>query len=137
MSTLANITSLNLSLQTGGAALAVKSAKRLVAPSRTVYVYAGADGLPPNFTTPADALTYALSLDPSTDEPVVITSFANADGTPVNWGAYNIYALAQQGIFVRSSFDPWERYVVYGGVLNERDLVFNIDESQLSVIVQG
>jgi hypothetical protein len=82
MSTLANITSLNLSLQTGGAALAVKAAGRLVAPARTVFVYGTADDVAPNFTTPAGALTYAQSLTPIVTEPVVIRLFTKADGTP-------------------------------------------------------
>jgi hypothetical protein len=82
MSTLANITSLNVSLQTGGAALAVKAAGRLVAPARTVFVYGTADNVAPNFTTVAGALTYANSLTPIVTEPVVIRLFTKADGTP-------------------------------------------------------
>jgi hypothetical protein len=82
MSTLANITSLNLSLQTGGAALAVKAAGRLVAPARTVYVYGTADDVSPNFTTVAGAITYANSLTPISTEPVVVRLFTKADGTP-------------------------------------------------------
>jgi len=121
MSTLANITSLNLSLQTGGAALAVKSAKRLVAPSRTVYVYAGADGLPPNFTTPADALTYALSLDPSTNEPVVVRMFAKADGTP-----YDLTGL-----------DPWEDYA-NAGILFVSDFIrLNVTTTLPTTLPEG
>jgi hypothetical protein len=82
MSTLANITSLNLSLQTGGAALAVKAAGRLVAPARTVLVYGTADDVAPNFTTVAGALTYANSLAPLAEEPVVIRLFTKTDGAP-------------------------------------------------------
>jgi hypothetical protein len=82
MSTLANITSLNLSLQTGGAALAVKAAGRLVAPARTVFVYGTADDVAPNFTTVAGALTYANSLTPIVTEPVVVRLFTKANGTP-------------------------------------------------------
>jgi len=82
MSTLANITSLNLSLQTGGAALAVKAAGRLVAPARTVFVYGTADDVAPNFTTVAGAITYANSLTPIVTEPVVVRLFTKADGTP-------------------------------------------------------
>jgi hypothetical protein len=94
MSTLANITSLNLSLQTGGAALAVKAASRLVAPARTVFVYGTADDVAPNFTTVAGALTYANSLTPIVTEPVVIRLFTKADGTP--------YDLTGQ--------EPWTNY---------------------------
>jgi hypothetical protein len=82
MSTLANITSLNLSLQTGGAALAVKSAGRLVAPARTVFVYGTADDVAPNFTTVSGAITYANSLTPIVTEPVVVRLFTKADGAP-------------------------------------------------------
>jgi hypothetical protein len=82
MSTLANITSLNLSLQTGGAALAVKAAGRLVAPARTVYVYGTADDVAPNFTTVAGAITYANSLLPNEDNPVVVRLFANDNNEP-------------------------------------------------------
>jgi hypothetical protein len=82
MSTLANITSLNLSLQTGGAALAVKAVKSVAKPARTVYVFGTADDVAPNFTTVSGALTYANSLTPIVTEPVVIRTFTKADGTP-------------------------------------------------------
>jgi hypothetical protein len=82
MSTLANITSLNLSLQTGGAALAVNAVKSVAKPERTVYVFGTADDVAPNFTTVAGAITYANSLTPISTEPVVIRTFTKADGTP-------------------------------------------------------
>jgi hypothetical protein len=95
MSTLANITSLNLSLQTGGAALAVKAVKSVAKPERTVYVFGTADDVAPNFTTIDDAVTYALSLTPSETEPVVIRLFTKTDGTP--------YDLTGQ--------EPYENYI--------------------------
>jgi hypothetical protein len=82
MSTLANITSLNLSLQTGGAALAIKAVKSVAKPARTVYVFGTADDVAPNFTTVAGAITYANSLTPIVTEPVVVRLFTKADGTP-------------------------------------------------------
>jgi hypothetical protein len=93
MSTLANITSLNLSLQTGGAALAVKAVKSVAKPERVVYVFGTADDVAPNFTTIDGALTYANSLTPLVTEPVVIRLFTKADGTP--------YDLLSDG------FDEW------------------------------
>jgi hypothetical protein len=96
MSTLANITSLNLSLQTGGAALAVKAVKSVAKPARTVFVYGTADDVAPNFTTVAGAITYANSLTPIVTEPVVVRLFTKADGTP--------YDLAGDGD------DPWLLY---------------------------
>jgi hypothetical protein len=108
MSTLANITSLNLSLQTGGAALAVKSAGRLVAPARTVFVYGTADDVAPNFTTVAGAITYANSLTPLAEEPVVIRLFTKTDGAPytfadiaepLDWDEY-----ANAGLFFVSDY---------------------------------
>jgi hypothetical protein len=96
MSTLANITSLNLSLQTGGAALAVKAVKSVAKPARTVYVFGTADDVAPNFTTVDGALTYANSLTPIVTEPVVIRLFTKADGTP--------YTL------VPDEFDEWTVY---------------------------
>ncbi len=82
MSTLANITSLNLTMQTGGAALAVKAVKSVAKPERVVYVFGTADDVAPNFTTVAGAITYANSLTPIVTEPVVIRLFTKADGTP-------------------------------------------------------
>ena len=82
MSTLANITSLNLSLQTGGAALAVNAVKSVAKPERTVYVFGTADDVAPNFTTINNATTYALSLSRSATEPVVIRMFTKANGEP-------------------------------------------------------
>jgi len=107
MSTLANITSLNLSLQTGGAALAVKAVKSVSKPARTVYVYGTADDVAPNFTTFASAYTYALSLTPTVTEPVVVRLFTKLDGTPYDlvgdgddpWAVY-----AQEYIYVYSDF---------------------------------
>jgi hypothetical protein len=81
MSTLANITSLNLSLQTGGAALAVNAVKSVAKPERTVYVFGTADDVAPNFTTVDGALTYAESLLPGLSERVVVRMFAKTDGT--------------------------------------------------------
>jgi hypothetical protein len=82
MSTLANITSLNLSLQTGGAALAVNAVKSVAKPARTVYVFGTADDVAPNFTTVAGAITYANSLTPIVTEPVVVRLFTKANGEP-------------------------------------------------------
>jgi hypothetical protein len=95
MSTLANITSLNLSLQTGGAALAVNAVKSVAKPERTVYVFGTADDVAPNFTTVAGAITYAQSLVPTSTEPVVIRLFSKADGTP-----YDLYELDGWGTYV-------------------------------------
>jgi hypothetical protein len=105
MSTLANITSLNLSLQTGGAALAVKSAGRLVAPARTVFVYGTADDVAPNFTTVAGAITYANSLTPIVTEPVVVRLFTKADGTPYTLAGLSSWTTyANQYIYFVSDF---------------------------------
>jgi hypothetical protein len=96
MSTLANITSLNLSLQTGGAALAVKAVKSVAKPARTVYVFGTADDVAPNFTTVAGAITYANSLTPIVTEPVVVRLFTKADGTPydlTNLSSWTTYAI--------------------------------------------
>jgi hypothetical protein len=106
MSTLANITSLNLSLQTGGAALAIKAVKSVAKPARTVYVFGTADDVAPNFTTVSGALTYANSLTPIVTEPVVIRLFTKADGTP-----YDLTGL-----------DPWLDYID-GGIVFESDFV--------------
>jgi hypothetical protein len=67
-------------------------------PSRVVNVFGTANDVAPNFTTPAGALTYALSLTPTLAEPVVIRMFAKADGTP-----YDMTGL-----------DPWEDYANAG-----------------------
>jgi hypothetical protein len=106
MSTLANITSLNLSLQTGGAALAVKSAGRLVAPARTVFVYGTADDVAPNFTTVAGAITYANSLAPDPgNEPVVIRLFAKTDNAPYDLTGLSTWTTyANNGIYFVSDF---------------------------------
>jgi hypothetical protein len=96
-------------------------ATRLVAPSRTAYVYAGADGLPPNFTTPADALTYALSLDPSTTEPVVVRMFAKADGTP-----YDMTGL-----------DPWEDYANAGILFVSNFIRLNVTTTLPTTLPEG
>jgi hypothetical protein len=106
MSTLANITSLNLSLQTGGAALAVKAAKSVAKPARTVYVYGTADDVAPNFTTPAGAITYAQSLTPQIPEPVVVRCFTKADGTPYELSDFdsNYEEYAEIGIYLTSDF---------------------------------
>jgi len=111
MSTLANITSLNLSLQTGGAALAVKAVKSVAKPARVVYVFGTADDVAPNFTTVDGATTYALSLTPSATEPVVIRLFVKANGEPytmddesggVEWYEWvNIYHIIFVSDFVR------------------------------------
>ena len=107
MSTLANITSLNLSLQTGGAALAVNAVKSVAKPERVVYVFGTADDVAPNFTTVAGAITYANSLTPIVTEPVVVRLFTKADGTPYDLvgdgdDPWTIYA--QEYIYVYSDF---------------------------------
>jgi len=105
MSTLANITSLNLSLQTGGAALAVKAVKSVATPARTVYVFGTADDVAPNFTTVDGALTYANSLTPIVTEPVVIRTFTKADGTPYTLAGLSSWTTyANQYIYFVSDF---------------------------------
>ena len=105
MSTLANITSLNLSLQTGGAALAVKAVESIIAPARRLYVFGGASGVFPYFSTFASALTYANSLTPTTTNPVSIVLLSNTNGTPVEIsGASDWYALCLAGINVSSPY---------------------------------
>jgi hypothetical protein len=88
MSTLNNITSLNLSLQTGGAALAVKAVKSVAKPERVVYVFGTADDVAPNFTTILGAELYAQSLTPTATEPVVIRMFTKANGEPYTLADY-------------------------------------------------
>ena len=105
MSTLANITSLNLSLQTGGAALAIKAVKSVAKPARTVYVFGTADDVAPNFTTVDGALTYANSLTPIVTEPVVIRLFTKADGTPYDLAGLSSWTTyANDGIYFVSDF---------------------------------
>jgi hypothetical protein len=105
MSTLANITSLNLSLQTGGAALAIKAVKSVAKPERVVYVFGTADDVAPNFTTEANAITYAQSLTPISTEPVVIRTFTKADGTPYTLAGLSSWTTyANQYIYFVSDF---------------------------------
>jgi len=105
MSTLANITSLNLSLQTGGAALAVKAVKSVAKPERVVYVFGTADDVAPNFTTVDGAVTYARSLVPQPAEPVVIRLFTKTDGTPYDLdGGDSWIVYAFESIYIYSDF---------------------------------
>jgi hypothetical protein len=105
MSTLANITSLNLSLQTGGAALAIKAVKSVAKPARTVYVFGTADDVAPNFTTEANAITYAQSLTPVSTKPVIIRTFTKADGTPYTLAGLSSWTTyANQYIYFVSDF---------------------------------
>jgi hypothetical protein len=105
MSTLANITSLNLSLQTGGAALAVKAVKSVAKPARTVYVFGTADDVAPNFTTVAGALTYANSLSPEAVKPVVIRTYTKANGDYYDLTGLETWAYyAERYIFIESDF---------------------------------
>jgi hypothetical protein len=105
MSTLANITSLNLSLQTGGAALAVNAVKSVAKPERVVYVFGTADDVAPNFTTLDGAVTYARSLVPDPDEPVVIRLFTKLDGTPYDLdGGDSWIVYAFESIYIYSDF---------------------------------
>jgi hypothetical protein len=114
------------------------AAQSIAQPSRVVNVFGGASNVAPNFDTFAGALTYALSLDPSTSEPVSIRLFAKADGTPYEiTGADDWYDLKAQGIIVQSPFEPWALYVLYGGILDESALLWTIDESKLTITVQG
>jgi hypothetical protein len=105
MSTLANITSLNLSLQTGGAALAVKAVKSVAKPARTVYVFGTADDVAPNFSTVAGAVSYAQSLIPTITEPVVIRLFTKTDGTPYDLDGLDSWSTyAQDYLYIFSDF---------------------------------
>jgi hypothetical protein len=113
---------------------AENAAQSIVTPDRVVYVFGTADGTAPNFSTVSSALTYANSLTPTLASPVHITAFLDASGAPY---VFDLYALQLQGIYVSSPFDPWARYVLYGGVLTEQDMYFTIDESQLAITVQG
>jgi len=134
MSGISQFPELTLSLQTGAVAKMASMLRRLTPPARTIFVYGGADNLPPNFDTVNGALTYANSLTPTLASPVHITAFLDADGNPYD---FDLYALQSQGIYVSSPFDPWLRYVLYGGVLSEEHMYFTIDESQLAITVQG
>ena len=138
MSTLANITSLNLSLQTGGAALAVKSAGRLVAPARTVFVYGTADDVAPNFTTVAGAITYANSLTPIVTEPVVVRLFTKANGEPYDLtGLSSWTTYANSHIYFVSDFVRLNETTTLPTTLPEGLTVWYIDPNGVETLWVG
>jgi hypothetical protein len=74
------------------------AADSIVTPERVVYVFGTADDVAPNFTTVAGAITYANSLLPNEDNPVVVRLFVNDNNEPYtlaglsSWTTYaNIY----------------------------------------------
>jgi hypothetical protein len=102
---LSNITSINLSLQSQGAAFVAREIAKLAQPARRLYVFGGASNVFPYFSTFANALTYANSLTPSTTNPVSIVLLSNTNGTPVEIsGASDWYALCLAGINVSSPY---------------------------------
>jgi hypothetical protein len=102
---LSNITTINLSLQTQGAAFVAREIAKLAQPARRLYVFGGASNVFPYFSTFANALTYANSLTPSTTNPVSIVLLSNSNGTPVEIsGASDWYALCLAGINVSSPY---------------------------------
>lgn len=135
---LSNITSINLSLQTQGAAFVARAISRLAQPARRIYVFGGASNLAPYFTTTANAETYALALTPapSKENPVNIVLLSSSDGSTVKFTG-DWYAKFEAGIIYESSLDPWKNYVLYGGVLTEADLLWTIEESKLAITVKG
>jgi hypothetical protein len=138
MSTLANITSLNLSLQTGGAALAVKAVKSVAKPERVVYVFGTADDVAPNFTTVADAITYANSLTPIVTEPVVIRLFTKADGTPYDLAGLSSWTTyANQYIYFVSDFVRLNETTTLPATLPAGQQIWYIDPNGVETLWVG
>jgi hypothetical protein len=138
MSTLANITSLNLSLQTGGAALAVNAVKSVAKPERVVYVFGTADDVAPNFTTVAGAITYANSLTPIVTEPVVIRLFTKADGTPYTLAGLSSWTTyANQYIYFVSDFVRLNETSTLPTTLPEGLTVWYRDENDVETLWVG
>jgi hypothetical protein len=138
MSTLANITSLNLSLQTGAAALAVKAVKSVAKPARTVYVFGTADNVAPNFTTVSGALTYANSLTPIVTEPVVIRLFTKADGTPYDLAGLSSWTTyANQYIYFVSDFVRLNETTTLPTTLPSGQQVWYIDPNGVETLWVG
>jgi hypothetical protein len=135
---LSNITTINLSLQSQGAAFVAREIAKLAQPARRLYVFGGASNVFPYFTTTANAETYALALSPapSKENPVNIVLLSASNGSAVKFTG-DWYAKFEAGIIYESSLDPWKNYVLYGGTLTEADLLWDIDESKLSITVQG
>jgi hypothetical protein len=81
------------------------AADSIVTPERVVYVFGTADDVAPNFTTVDGALTYARSLVPDPDEPVVIRLFTKLDGTPYDLdGGDSWIVYAFESIYIYSDF---------------------------------
>jgi hypothetical protein len=138
MSTLANITSLNLSLQTGGAALAVNAVKSVAKPERVVYVFGTADDVAPNFTTIGGAITYAESLTPTTSSPVVVRLFTDADGVPYNLDGdetWTNYAIA--GINIQSDYQRLNETTILPETLPAGLTVWYIDPNGVETLWVG
>jgi hypothetical protein len=96
---------LTLSLQTGGIAQVASELKRLTPPPRTIFVYGGANNLPPNFDNVSGAVTYANSLTPTLAEPVVVRMYADADGEPYTLAGLDPWIdYANDGIYFVSDF---------------------------------
>jgi hypothetical protein len=104
---LSNITSINLSLQTQGAAFVAREIAKLAQPARRLYVFGGASNVFPYFSTFANAKTYADAMTPapSTTNPVNYVLLSDGNGAPIQiTGASDWYALCLAGHYVSSPY---------------------------------
>jgi len=86
-------------------ALALAAAESIAKPARVVYVFGTADNVAPNLDTVAGAITYANSLLPNEDNPVVVRLFVNANNEPYTLAGLSSWTTyANQYIYFVSDF---------------------------------
>jgi hypothetical protein len=111
------------------AAVATNAAARLLPPLRTLIADTAYAGIISTFqfTTVAGAIAYARAQGGSWR--IVVGSGLTIPESP--------YTLADEGIYLDMPFDVWARYVQYGGLLDESELLYTVDESRLTFNIVG
>lgn len=104
-------------------------------PTRTAFVDASFGDLGnPRFTTVELALVWARTQTPTRTNPVVVKCFLDGSNNPLAVPSdEDYYDLLDEGIRFVSDFDVWKDFVSNGGNVNNDELLYDIDNENLTL----
>lgn len=89
------------------------------------------DNESPKYETIDDALTAANAMLSGGYSKVIIKAFLDADKNPIGLGTNDMYGLQEQGIYFESDFSDWDRFVRFGGDIDNENILYNIINNNL------
>ena len=115
--------------------LKLKQILGIGSPTRTAFVDASFTDLGnPRFTTVELALVWARAQTPTRTNPVVVKCFLDGSNNPLAVPSdEDYYDLMDEGIRFVSDFDVWKDFVSNGGNANNDELLYDIDNENLTL----